>query len=238
MIIVGIDPSINGSGVYKLILDDKLDSIEYSYLSFTSVKKRSDKNVLHWTNKGFRNYLDHNEFMYDNILEFISKDGEPDYISMEDYAFAASGKTFHIGEFVGGLKRELYKKDYKLRFYEPTTLKMFATSKGNADKVRMDDAYHDKDGNKDPNYFISNPPKDRVDLADMIEYKSPRTDIVDAYYLVKLLQLELKLRNGIELMSNLDTNTIKIFNKISKSNPTNILARDFLEQEKDSENGK
>jgi hypothetical protein len=150
--------------------------------------------------------------MQDKIFDFVSA---CDYVGIENYAFNATGMVFNIGEFVGTLKQKLYREHYLMRLFEPTVIKMYATKKGNSDKIRMCDEY-DKynDG--------------QLDLSSLPQYKSPKEDIVDAYYICKLLRLELMLRKGLIELKQLNEVEIKIFNRCTKANPVNILARGFL----------
>jgi len=215
MIIAGIDPSINGTGVFKFFLDDKLQVQKVSHLGFTQVKKYSCESIIHYKKTNFYNYIEQNKFMYDHLSSFLD---DVSYVAMEDYAFAATGRVYHIGEFVGGLKILLYDSGKMLRMYEPTVLKKFATGKGNSDKVSMCDAYN----------TIAAASSGLLDLPSLKEYASPKTDLVDAYYATKLLNLELLLRYGFVSLNNLSQTDISIFNRCTKSNPVNILARDFL----------
>jgi len=214
MIIAGIDPSINGSGIFRMELDDNtLDVVDQHYLSFTQVKKNETPDVIYYKKKDFKNPIEQNIWMHGYIENFVDS---CDYIAIEDYAYNAVGNVFQIGEFVGTLKESLYLKGtIAMRLYEPTVVKMYATGKGNSDKISMCDEY-DKlsDG--------------QLDLSVLPQYKSPKEDIVDAYYICKLLRLELQLRKGIVLPKDLKEHEIKIFNRCTKANPINILGRGFI----------
>jgi len=93
-----------------------------------------------------------------------------DHIFIEDYAFAATGKVFHIGENTGLLKYRLYKRDYAFQMVAPTMVKKFATTKGN--------------GNKDQMLAQFNM-ENNIDLRKVIGTKTenPISDIVDSYYI-------------------------------------------------------
>ena len=216
MWIAGIDPSINGTGVYTMKLDDvTLDIVEQNFMSFTTVKKYSDINVYYYRKKQFKDRLDQNIWMHDKIMEHTK---ECTHVSIEDYAYNAHGQVFHIGEYVGGLKQIYYRKEILIRQHEPPVVKMFGTGKGNCDKIRMCDEY-DKllDG--------------QIDLKNLPQYKSPKEDVVDAYYLCKLLRLELLLRMGIVKLEDCTEKQIQIFNRVTKAYPVNILARPFVGEE-------
>lgn len=222
MYIAGIDPSLNGTGVYRLKLNAQLDTIEKKYMAFTDTKKTAnlDPNLIHYKKKDFKDPIEKNQFMYDNIKDFIKG---CDYVYLEDYSYASKGRLFNIGEYVGGMKNMIYDMGLYQQYIEPTVVKLFATGKGNCDKIRMCDVYDD------PKSLW----EDRIDLTHLPvvkapAYKSPKADITDAYFIAKFLQLELKLRYAQVELKTLDADVIKIFNRVTKANPVNILARDFI----------
>ena len=68
-------------------------------------------------------------------------------------------------------------------------------------------------------------------MTHLPEFKSPRNDIQDAWYIAKLLQLEIKLRSGLIMLHDLPEHEIVVFNRCTKKYPVNLLARDFLQKE-------
>lgn len=213
MYIASVDPSIRSTGVYRMKLHDKtLDILEQDYLGFTSVKKNESGKILHYKKNQFKDDIDRNIFFQENILDFIK---ECEFSAIEDYAYNATGMIFNIAEFVGSLKQVIYKHSIKIRMYDPPTVKMYATGKGNCDKIRMIDEY-DK----------LNEPKS--DFSTLPQYKSPKEDLVDAFFLCKLLRLELLLRKGLVAFNSLTEVELKIMNRCTKANPINLLARDFI----------
>ena len=153
--------------------------------------------------------------MYGYIMDFIN---ECEFVAIEDYAYGAKGRVFDIAEFTGGLKLKIYESGKSLRIYSIGTIKMYADlkHKGNALKEHIQDAFLVEPNIPDLT-FMPDAPK-----------KSPRLDIHDAYFIAKLLNLELSLRSGIKLMWKLPPEIIKVFNRVTTANPVNILARDFL----------
>jgi len=214
MKIVGLVLSLNGSGCVKFELDKNLDIINQEYLAFTQVKKNSTKDILYFSKKQFKNDFEQNKWTRDNILSFC-KDSE--YCAIEDYAFGAKGRVFHIGEGIGLFKISLYDAGHKLRLYDPCSIKMYACNNGTADKKTMVDEY-DK-VRKDP-----------LKLNFLNRFGSPKEDVVDAFFLTELLQMELKLRKGLIQLKSLTEKQIQIFNRTTKGNPVNILAKDFYER--------
>jgi len=212
MKIVGCDPSINSSGIYMMELDDKtLDIIDQDYMGFTQVKKNSSDKIYHYKKKDFKNNIDQYIWMINHIMSFINF---PDYVAIEGYAYAATGRVFEIGEFCGLIKYRIYRQGIKMRILEPTVVKLYATGKGNVDKIHMCDEYEKyNDG--------------QINLDTLPQYKT-KEDIVDAYYICKLLRLELMLRRGLILLEQLTETEIRIFNRCTKQNPENILSRGFI----------
>ena len=217
MKIAGLDLSINGSGCVRLELDKNLDIINKEYLSFTQVKKNSTKEILYFSKKQFKNNFEQNAWTVANIFKICEG---CEYVAIEDYAFGAKGMVFHIGEFIGEIKRFMYwgwdknNQGTNLRLYDPCSIKMWATDRGNATKEDMVDAY-DKI-HKDP-----------FKLTFLNRFGSHKEDIVDAYFIATLLVTELKLRKGLTQLKDLTEKQIQIFNRTTKSHPTNILATAF-----------
>ena len=217
MIIIGADLSINSSGVVRMVLDDKtLEIKRQDYLSFTQVKKTATKDIIHYKKDDFRNDIEQNKWMTERIISFCVTLGEPDYIGIEDYAFAARGLVFNIAEFIGGFKSAVYDRRWKIRLYDPCTIKMYATGKGNADKVGIEDAYN------------KNHKGQLTGIDTLPEYKSPKVDIIDAYFIAKILQVELKIRHNVIDIRKLSEMETKIFQRTTKGNPENLLVREFL----------
>ena len=91
---------------------------------------------------------------------------------IEDYAYAATGRVFHIAENMAILKDTLAKWGIKYEMIPPTVIKKYATDKGNANKEKMYDAFTDETNRKLLDEFN-------------IKLNNPITDIVDSYYIAK-----------------------------------------------------
>lgn len=100
----------------------------------------------------------------------------PNSIGIEGYAFGAKGQVFNIGENTGILKYKLAERvSDDINVHSPTTIKKFATGKGNANKELMYKVFVDETGD---------------DLAQLFEFdpytgQSPVSDIIDSYYIAK-----------------------------------------------------
>ena len=56
----------------------------------------------------------------------------------------------------------------------------------------------------------------------------PATDLADAYFLARMLYTELEVRTGRILLSQLDEGERRIFLRVTKAYPVNILDRQFI----------
>ena len=93
--------------------------------------------------------------------------GRAQKVFLEDYAYGATGRVFHIAENGGILKYKL--SEFQTETVPPTVIKKFATGKGNASKDDMLDAWK-----KEENTF---------QLPQ--ETGNPASDIIDAYFICK-----------------------------------------------------
>jgi len=152
--------------------------------------------------------------LFDYMLPFT----EPNTINIniEHYAYGAqSGSVYEIGE-MGGLFREVcYARLFGIRQTDPMSLKLFVGN-GNYDKTQMIEAARtDKDCKLAAPPFLPN---------DCTEWG----DIVDAWWLARMLKCECDVRAGKVLLSDLPENIIRVFNRVTKRLPVNLLARDLI----------
>lgn len=94
---------------------------------------------------------------------------------IEDYAMGARGRIFNIGENGGVLKYKLFKNRITFNCISPTSIKKFATGKGNAKKDQMWEQFV-KDTGREDLYTA---------MIGTRKLDSPLTDIVDAYYILR-----------------------------------------------------
>lgn len=117
------------------------------------------------------------EERFDNISNLICELLAPatqKKIFIEGYSMGSKGKVFHIAENVGLLKHKLWSKGWGFTEIPPTSVKQFATGKGNSDKFKMFEAF-EKEVSVDSHLSIHSTPG-----------KSPSSDIVDAYFICKM----------------------------------------------------
>lgn len=101
-------------------------------------------------------------------------------IVLEGYSMGAKGLTFNIGEATGIFKSMCYQNGWETSDISPSSIKKFATGKGNSNKFSMLEAFELSvyDGNRPE--WISN-------FITEKEIKAPITDIVDSFFLNKMI---------------------------------------------------
>jgi len=220
LIIAGCDLSKNSPGIVKLILDDKtLDIIDVQSLGFTSVKKNEQAGIIFYKKTEFNCSFAQTLFLEKQISKFIS---DCSHIAIEDYAFSAAGDITGLAEFAGYIKLQSYTNNIRIRLYDIPSIKMYATDLGTADKLSMYQSFVKYNEYK-PNILT-------MPIVNKGPGISPTSDIIDAYFISELLRTELKLRKGLIRLKDLDEKKIRIFNRVTKSFPTNILDRDFIQK--------
>jgi len=189
MNIAGIDYSLRGPAicVYAGDFEDSFNFSSCNFYYLTSVKKYCgvwNKNIHGET------FYDYNEEpqRYETIADWaIDKLVGCDYIALEGYSFgSSSNRLFQIAENTGLLKYKIYHSGTPLDVIPPSQVKKYATGKGNANKEAM---------------YLSFKDDTFVDLKDLLNVTAkncgPVYDIVDSYFICKLLHEQLKTQpNG------------------------------------------
>ena len=179
--VVAIDYSISCPAITVYPIDRQQFSFENCQHFFLCDKKsrieksRSLSNVF----GGLHQEYFSDEQRFNNLAWWVMgciSNYSVDVVAIEDYAFGAKGMVFKIGENTGQLKHQLWTHKTPYNLHSPTTIKKFATGKGNAKKEQMLEAFV-----RDTN----------IDLADILGTKdiadnSPTSDIIDAFYLCKM----------------------------------------------------
>lgn len=224
-VIVGIDYSISSPGIVIFTADDDWTRTKTEFFGFTDVKKNSAmlENLLFYKKDYFKSEQERYDYISTQSMMFINGvvgSNSDVWVAIEGYALGSTkGLVFNIAEATGLMKHKVWQAGYKLRVYEPTAIKKFATGKGNVDKVSMGDSF-----------FASKDEFKPILPVGLADYKSPKADIIDAYWIASLLYTELLLRNGIVRLRDLSEKQIEVFNATSKSNPDNIICRDFVQK--------
>lgn len=121
-VIIGIDQSLNRSGVVVITNDN---TVLFKGVITPPKLTKTD-----------RNKTERVSFIRDEIKSLVNN-YRPDYVGMEDYSFGTRGQAFYMGELGGMLKLIASDLKWKMLVIPPTMVKKYATGKGNADKSLM-----------------------------------------------------------------------------------------------------
>lgn len=178
MKIAGIDYSLTSPAICMYESGDlnNFDSYKIMYLTnnkkgLTSIESSCYKNIVGIWNPSFENQQERYEFIADRFIDFID-DNDVDSVYIEDYAFAAHGRVFHIAENCGLLKYKLYQGNIETNLVPPTVIKKFATGKGNSNKNTMYESFV-----KETEITFG--------LQQGKDVGNPYSDIVDSYWICR-----------------------------------------------------
>lgn len=99
------------------------------------------------------------------------------HVYLEGYSMGSKGKVFHIAENTGILKLSLHIMNLPIESVPPTTIKKFATDKGNSDKTKMYSHYETYEPGAVDLHNLLTPNRTGI--------TNPVSDIVDAYFICK-----------------------------------------------------
>jgi len=137
------------------------------------------------------------------------------YLNIEDYAYSArSNSVTKIAEISGIIRNWAYQKEIKVRLTDPKSLKLFATGSGNSGKEIMIECASE-------NGIFEDSKLSPID-------DGPLGDFADAYWLAKLMETEVKVRQGEIALADLLDCERRVFLRVTKSNPINLLDRPFV----------
>lgn len=176
MLIAGIDYSLNGPSVC-VFNGDNFCYENCTFYFLTDIKKYTDKPYGNIFGERFIDWnleMERYESIADWALETIMG---CDAVGLEGYAYSAQGRVFHIAENTGVLKYKMYQTGIPLTIFTPSEVKKYASGKGNADKNLMYSSFV-KETKKDIKKLIC---PDKKDIG------NPVSDIVDSYYICKLM---------------------------------------------------
>lgn len=203
MIILGIDPSMESSGICKMYLDSEYNIEKINFYGYYKVRKWCiDTDSVKITCVG-SNYnqlpiyerIDKAIGVFDQILNDV------EMVSIEDFSYgsAVSNSTYQIGEFVGAIRKYIYDKKIPIYRYSPVSIKIYATGSHTASKFMMMQAFKQKF----PEIF---PPEieDELKLND-----SPQVDLNDAFWIADILRTSLKMSDQIEIDDDIEKKMTK-----------------------------
>lgn len=174
LIVVGIDYSLTSPGIC-ILTDTEVRLYGFGAKKMAGFYEKDDVKVFLYDYPVYSCEQErHNKICGWSLGIIKNYAGEPsdvDHVLIEGYSFGSSaGRAFDIAENCGLLKHYLWKDGYKFSTIPPTTLKKYATGKGNSDKDVMHDAFK----------------TERFDLQELLgQKKTPTSDLVDAFFLAK-----------------------------------------------------
>lgn len=236
MIILGADLSPTSSGLVKFILDENLEIIDIKKLGFCAyeVPKKKTFAVPNYEDiisydKSKYDFFNRTIMMTDYIFEFIK---DVDYAAIEDYSFSSWGDLTQISEFCSQVKFQLIRQGTNVRLYAPTQIKQFA-GKGNFQKPDMEDSFLKLECDKiDIKELPEIPIYSRGKFVGLKHPQgiSPRSDLIDSFFMVKLLHTELLVRNQKVSLESLDKNHSHVLTHTTENNKIPLIRRDFIQK--------
>jgi len=184
MNIAGIDYSLRGPAICTFAGDYETEFCfsKCSFYFLTDTKKYCKTWNSNIHGECFSDY-DADPERYETIADWaLDKLKGVDHISLEGYAFSSvSNRLFQIAENTGLLKYKIYQNRTPLDVIPPSQVKKFATGKGNANKEKMIESFEEETS---------------IDLRKILNVTGkkpgPVSDIVDSYYICKLLYTQLQ----------------------------------------------
>lgn len=237
MKIFGQDLSLDHGGV--VVLDTTGMVADYCF--FTTVKKYADVDPSHsiLLSKQEKDELKAifrlrrmNEYLHGlmNFEHRVSRLIPPSYYSIEGYSYGSAGSSTsicQIAELTGYIKHMIYEGGGRIRIHDPLSVKLFATNKGHCTKKDIVErarlAFSIPEGLVKRKMVKKKGEKEKVE-----EYDGPATDIADAYFLAQMTFRELQIRNGKLLLDQLTEGERRIFLRVTKMYPVNVLDRPFI----------
>lgn len=221
-IVQGWDVSLNHAAMVELT-DGELSDFRYvtdKAADAAASKKRGARINVEQLRK--QNGNDRHRWMMARLMEMSGHVRSwakrmPDFVGVEDYAVGAEQGAHYLGE-IGGLARmHLWKLGIPFRLHDPVSVKMFIARDGTAPKEEIQIAVLERWG---------------VDFGKYNKVKGEQTseDLADAFAIAKMVWLEVQLRRGKLKLSEFHEREIRVFHRVTKSNPVCLLEREWLQR--------
>ncbi len=154
------------------------------------------------------------------------------YVGIEGYALnSQSNSVYQIGEMGGVIKYRLMQDGARVRVHDPQSVKLYGAGMGNAKKKDMRAA-----AGKRGFATLDSMYKDvkKKGSPEVIDFDGPGTDVNDAFFISDMVKTELDLREGKMSLSDIPPEQKRIFVRVTKAYPVNLLDRPFLTMERTS----
>lgn len=220
---IGMDLSLNHGGIVLL------RGFDIASATFVTQKRKpievaAKDDTIHGIHQGrdskdSRELWDYKRLVWwGRVLRLLAKtydDVESQVVGIEDYAFAAqSSSLYQYGE-LGGLARWIF-RNRRFRFHDPISVKLYTAGKGNAKPAEVEEAVRKRWG-QDFRRFNASTAEPRIS-----------DDLAVAYAIARMLIVEQALRRGTLRLDELEEGEIRVFNRATKRNPVNLLARGWI----------
>lgn len=234
MNILGADLSPTSSGLVKFILDENLEIVDIKKLGFCAyeVPKKKAFTVPNYKDiisydKSKYDFYNRTIMMTEHIFQFIK---DVDYAAIEDYSFSSGGDLTQISEFCSQVKFQLIRQGTLVRLYAPTQIKQFA-GKGNFQKPDMEESFLKLECDKiDIKELPEIPIYSRGKFVGLKHPQgiSPRSDLVDSFFICKLLHTEILVRSRKLDIKSINNNEQIVLTNTTKNNKIPLTKRDFI----------
>lgn len=208
---------------YRFLLDSRDRKKEEDIDAYTARRRNTVIRFMSDTTKLFTNHL-----------RTVGLDVEHSitYVAFEGYSYGSkSAGLFELAEVTGCIQNGMYEVGGSIRLYDPLSVKMFATGNARCLKKDMVEVAEKLCPTfKDFSKFVKTKTK-KTALGPVEEFDGPGTDLADAYFLARLLTYELDLRSGEKELKDLTDQERRVFLRVTKGNPVNILEKPFARKE-------
>ncbi|MDD5651324.1 MAG: hypothetical protein PHF86_13075 [Candidatus Nanoarchaeia archaeon] len=228
--VIGIDASLNHTGVV-MIDQDKGNIIDLSYIAEKKSDLRPKFNCAYFSKPNGKTKSNNsenwsmlryrlNKQWFSKTLKKLRCKGKITHAIIEGYAYnAASRPIFETGGWGELIRYILLVNHIPYRVVDPMSLRSFSG------------AYLEK-GREDKKYVmyktaLQEQPIIKQFPVNINEMVGPGSDIADAYLAARMLLCELKLRKGLIMLSQIPEHERRVYIRVTKSNPVNILDQDF-----------
>mgnify|MGYP001818171449 CR=1 FL=1 len=227
--VIGADLSLNHGALVQLNDGSLANFWYYTDLAGSAGKSKRGYRMPSWTKTKDRQIKQMMRLAW--IEDFLDKTvlvpAAPEFVGIEDYALDVGHGAHYQGE-VGGIARILcWFRGIKFRLHDPVSLKMFASHRGTADKDFMEAQVY---GRWDVDFSSLNQPRPSPSkrTANPKQNRQTSQDLADAYALAQLVWTEVQLRAGRLALADLHEKEVRVFNRVTKSYPINLLDRDWI----------
>lgn len=171
---IGIDYSVTSPAVAIRLADGSL-----KFFCFRQKKKHmvNDDRIVMLDYPEYDSPEDRYASLATGLMEEIDKViNLPTKVHIENYAYSASGQITGLAEATGLMKHHLWLEGCSIHPHIASSVKKFATGKGNATKREMVDAFAKVVADPYPWFDLVDDGKEKI--------PSPINDIVDAYFVL------------------------------------------------------